>query len=143
MKEKDFEAALDRYGADLDSWPAEKARRARLLISASDEARRSHQTMIRLESLLGATRPTIAPARVRHAVSRAMSEIAAREEAHPSFLERIRGWLAAPLPRVAFATSLTAIGFGIGLLVGGPALGDRPEPAGILLMTASADDVLY
>jgi hypothetical protein len=142
MKIKTFETMLDRWGANVAVWPKAEAEKARLLLSHSDEARKAHETLLRLESLIKDSRPDIAPERVNRVVSRVLLDIARRRE-RPSFMEWLRLLLTAPIPRIAFAASLTAIGFAIGLAVGNPAGEPVADSNNVPMMTASADDVVF
>jgi hypothetical protein len=141
MKITKFDRMLDRYGADFDAWPRQDASHARRLIETSAPARRSYAALRLLESQLRETRPEIDRARAERVVSRALAGIV-QIDSRPAMLDRIWALLAAPLPRAAFALSLTAVGFSIGLAVGSPradASGDTPAAS---LITASAADVL-
>jgi hypothetical protein len=140
MTIKNFENLLDRFGSDLDSWPANESGGARELISSSLQARIAYNRLVKLEAGIRATRPVIEASRAEGVVRRALLEIAARE-AQPPLLDRL--WLAitAPVPRVAFAVTLAIAGFGIGMLVSGSY--NTRATADIPVMMASAEDALY
>ncbi len=142
MDMKNFELLLDRWGGDLSVWPAAQAEQVRILLSQSAEARRAYETLVRLESAIGESRPEITAAQVSRLISKSLSEIA-RREANPSIVERLRLLLAAPMPRAAFAMTLTAIGFAIGIAVGSPGAGQAADSTSLPLIMASADDAPF
>lgn len=142
MDAKTFEILLDRLGTDFAAWPADKAEQARKLLIRSDEARRSHATLRRVEAMIASTRPLVTSLQTQRIVNRALAEIT-RREAAPSLMERFRLLLAAPLPRAAFAMSLTAIGFAVGIAVGYPNAEHPFDSDGSAFITTSADDVLF
>ena len=142
MDAKTFEIMLDRSGTDFDRWPAYQADQARKLLVHSDEARRSYDAMLSIEALINGSRPIVASANAQRLVNRALVEIT-RREATPSLLERFRFLLAAPMPRAAFAMSLTAIGFVVGIAVGSPTTERTFDTQGSSLLVTSADDVLF
>lgn len=141
MQYKDFEALLDRWGADFANWPAAEAETARHLLVWSREAQAAHAALKYVEQGLAATRPAIDAAQAERVVRRAIAAVE-RREANPSLLERFRRMLLAPLPRAAMAMSLTAIGFAIGLAATGPTAAARFDTSAPLMAT-SADDVLF
>jgi hypothetical protein len=138
---KNFQDLLDRYGADLDRWPAAEAERAKRFLMVSSEARRAHKSLARIESGILASQPRISEASVRRVIDGSISFI---QDHAPrlSLIDRFRVILAAPIPRVAFVMGLTAIGFGLGVVLGAPDVGASEGPGGHVL-TASADDVLF
>lgn len=132
---------LDRHGAKLESWPAETAREARLLISRSEDLRRSFGACRRVEAWLESSRPAVDSICVTRVVSRALKDI--RDlPARPSLLERMALVLAIPAPRLAFALLAAAVGFAVGLLLGIPGSDQAVSPHGLPVI-ASADDVLF
>jgi len=141
MNTKAFETLLDRLGTDLDAWPAEEAEQARALLGESDAARRAYQRLVQVEGWIEASRPRIAPSAPLAVVRRALADIAVWE-ATPTLLDRFRRLLFAPLPRAAFAFSLAAIGFAVGIAIGNPNAGKTFDMSGSM-MTASVDDVLF
>ena len=142
MKINDFEKTLDRFGTNLDAWPAGLAGDGRTLLSQSPEASGTYATLLQIEALIAGSAPRIDPARAARVANRAIAEIRRLPQNAPmGFVERIRRTFALPAPRVALAMSLTAIGFVIGVAVGGTD-NHRAEPSG-LMMTASAEDVLF
>jgi hypothetical protein len=142
MDAKTFEVMLDRLGTDFSRWPVDDAEEAKKLLVRSDEARRSYDLLQRIEGLIDGSRPHFAPTQAQRVIQRALTEITRREET-PSLLERFRLLLAAPLPRAAFAMSLTAIGFAIGIAVGNPTTERAFDASGSGLLVMSADDVLF
>src|ERR1700730_9831443 len=100
MNNKAFETLLDRLGTDFGTWPSEEAEQARVLLAGSDEARRSYDMLLRVESWIDASRPQVAPSSSQAVVRRALADIAIRE-ARPTLLDRFRQLLFAPLPRAA------------------------------------------
>jgi len=142
MDAKTFEVMLDRFGTDFKSWPATHADQAKKLLVRSSDARRSYDMLIRIEALIGGSRPIVASANAHRVINRALVEIT-RRDAMPSLLERFRLLLAAPVPRTAFAMSLTGIGFVIGIAVGNPTTERAFDMQGSSLMVTSADDVLF
>lgn len=140
MNIKAFESLLDRLGTDFNAWPAEEAREAKALLATSEEARRCYKALLRIERLIGASRPRVAPAAQQAVIRRALADIALRE-ASPTLLDRFRALILAPVPRAAFALSLAGIGFAVGLAIGNPA-NDRADTSGSMI-TASADDVVF
>ncbi len=142
MKTKTFDKMLDRYGGNLADWPACEATRARKLMAISTAARRSFAAAQLLETHIRDSRAVVDPMQAARVAARALSAVAAHE-ASPRRIDRLRAALAAPLPRAAFAVSLTAIGFSIGLAVGAPMTGSAGEASASTLMMASAADGLY
>ena len=140
MKMKEFESLLDRHGAKLERWPAEAAGAARGLLAQSAEARRSHAAFLSVESWLDATRPTFDSACVNRVVTHALREI--RKAPPRSFLAWLGFQQFVPMPRVAFAVALTAVGFAIGFLLGSPQIGQSAGLRGLPVI-ASAGDVLF
>ncbi len=141
MNAKAFETLLDRLGTDFNTWPSEEALLAKALLVTSAEARQAYDTLVRIEGLIGASRPHVAPVASQAVIRRALADIALRE-ASPTLLDRFRVLLFAPLPRAAFALSLAGIGFAVGIATGNPAA-DRAVDAGGSMITASADDVVF
>jgi hypothetical protein len=137
---KDFQTRLDRYGADLDQWPAADAAEARRLLLVSPDARRQHRELADLEQRIAESRPEIDPAAIRRVINR--SELAIRQmNLKPSWIDRLTSLLAAPVPRMAFAMGLTAFGFALGFALGTP--DDAANAHTSPLMTASADDGVF
>jgi hypothetical protein len=141
MNNKAFETLLDRLGTDFGTWPSEEAEQARALLAGSDEARKSYDMLLRVEGWIEASRPQVAPSASQMVVRRALADIALRD-ATPTILDRFRRLLLAPLPRAAFAFSLAAIGFAVGIATGNPSADKTIDTSGSM-MTASADDVLF
>ena len=141
MNAKAFEMLLDRLGTDFNAWPSEEAGQAKALLATSAEARRSYDALLRIEGLIEASRPRVAPQTQQAVILRALADIALRE-ATPTLLDRFRALLFAPLPRAAFALSLAGIGFAVGIATGNPTT-DRAADTGGGLITASADDVVF
>lgn len=137
-----FEILLDRLGTDFAAWPADKAEQARKLLIRSEEARRAHTALSRVEAMIASTRPLVTDAQAKRVVNRALAAIV-RREAAPTLMERFRLLLAAPLPRAAFAMSLTALGFAVGIAVGYPNAEHPFDREGSAFVTTSADDVLF
>jgi hypothetical protein len=142
MDAKTFEVMLDRLGTDFTRWPAADAEQAKKLLVHSADARQSYDTLLRVEALIDGSRPRIAPAHAHRVVHRALAEIT-RRDAAPPLLERFRLLLTAPLPRAAFAMSLTAIGFAVGIAVGNPTAEHPFDANGSAIMNTSVDDVLF
>ena len=141
MNSKAFEMLLDRLGTDFDAWPSDEAREAKALLATSDEARKVYGALRRIEQLLGASRPRVAAGAEQLVIRRALADIALRE-ASPTLLDRFRALIFAPIPRAAFAISLAALGFAVGVLVNNP-LTDRTADTGSGMITASGDDVVF
>jgi hypothetical protein len=141
MNSKAFETLLNRLGTDFASWPAEEAREAADLLAESEVARATYDTLRRIEGWIDASRPRVAASASQSVIRRALADIALKE-ATPTMLERFRQLLFAPLPRAAFAISLAAIGFVVGIATGNPTA-DRSADTNGGMMTASADDVLF
>jgi hypothetical protein len=141
MNTKAFETLLDRLGTDFGTWPSEEAELARMLLAESEEARNAYASLRRIESWIDASRPRIAPSAPQAVLRRALADIALRE-ATPTLLERFRQLLFAPLPGAAFALSLAALGFAVGIAVGSPSAQKTVDP-GSNLITASVDDVVF
>jgi hypothetical protein len=141
MNSKAFETLLDRLGTDFDAWPSDEAREAKALLATSDEARQAYDMLRRIEGLIGASRPLIAAGAEQTVIRRALAEIALRE-ASPTWLDRFRALIFAPVPRAAFAISLAALGFAVGIVVNNP-LTDRTADTGGGMITASGDDVVF
>jgi hypothetical protein len=142
MKTKDFEVHLDRYGAKLECWPAEVAREARSLLIYSDDARRSYEAFLALESWIDASRPAVDSACAARVVASALKEVRARQARRPLFtLPRLP--FVVPVPRLAFAAlAATALGFAIGVFVGSPETTRTAAPHELPVL-ASAGDVLF
>jgi hypothetical protein len=141
MNTKAFETLLDRLGTDFGAWPTEEADQAAALLAESEEARKSYATLQRVERWIDASRPRIAASAPQAVIRRALADIALRD-ATPTVLERFRQLLLAPLPRAAFAISLAAIGFAVGIATGNPTTEKSFDTSGSM-MTASVDDVLF
>lgn len=141
MNNKAFETLLDRLGTDFSTWPSEEAEQTRALLAESDEARKSYDMLLQVEGWIEASRPQIAPSAPHAVVRRALADIALRD-ATPTMLDQFRRLLLAPLPRAAFAFSLAAIGFAVGIATGNPSEGKTFDTSGSM-MTASVDDVLF
>jgi hypothetical protein len=141
MNSKAFEMLLDRLGTDFDAWPSDEAREAKALLATSDEARKAYDMLLRIEGLIGASRPRVAAGTEQIVIRRALADIALRE-ASPTLLDRFRALIFAPVPRAAFALSLAALGFAVGIVVGSP-LTDRAADTGGSMITASGDDVVF
>jgi hypothetical protein len=141
MNSKAFEMLLDRLGTDLDAWPSDEAREAKALLATSDEARKAYDMLRRVEGLICASRPRIAAGAEQMVIRRALADIALREAA-PTLLDRFRALVFAPVPGAAFAISLAALGFAVGIVVGNP-LNDRAVDNGGSMITASGDDVVF
>jgi hypothetical protein len=142
MDAKSFEVMLDRLGTDFTRWPTDDADRARKLLVHSAQARSAYDTLVRIEALIDGSRPNIGASNAQRVVNRAIIEITRRDSA-PSLLERFRLLLAAPLPRAAFAMSLTGIGFVIGITVGNPTTQRALDASGSGILVTSVDDVLF
>jgi hypothetical protein len=141
MNNKAFETLLDRLGTNFGTWPSEEAEQARALLAGSDEARKSYDMLLRIEGWIDASKPQVAPSSPQAVVRRALADITLRE-ATPTLLDRFRQLLFAPLPRAAFAFSLAAIGFAVGIATGNPSADKTFDTSGSM-MTASVDDVLF
>jgi hypothetical protein len=142
MKIETFQDLLDRFGSDFTAWPESEARQAKMLLAVSRDARGCHSAMSALEFQIDSSRPSVETFRAAAVARRALAEVA-RYEARPTMIDRLRLAFATPLPRAAFAMSLAAMGFGIGLAVGTPEVNQTADaPAGPLTI-ASADDVLF
>jgi hypothetical protein len=140
MNSKAFEMLLDRLGTDFQAWPSDEAREAKALLATSDEARKAYDMLRRVEGMIGASRPRIAAGAEQMVIRRALAEIALRE-ASPTLLDRFRALVFAPVPRAAFAISLAALGFAVGIVVGNPT--SRGVDTGGSMITASGDDVVF
>jgi len=141
MNSKAFEMLLDRLGTDFDAWPSEEGREAKALLATSDEARKAYDMLLRIEGLIGLSRPRVASGAKQMVIRRALADIALRE-ASPTLLDRFRALIFAPVPRAAFAISLAALGFAVGIVVGNP-LTDKAADTGGSMITASGDDVVF
>ncbi len=142
MDAKTFEVLLDRLGTNFADWPSDAAVQAKKLLVHSQEARRSYEALRRIETMIGSSRPRIAQLSAHRAVRRALSEIA-RREANPALLLRLVNFLLAPVPRAALVVTVTGIGFVVGIAIGNPTTEGTSYSNGSLMMTASADDVLF
>ena len=100
-----------------------------------------YAALARIEGFIAASRPRVAPTAQQAVIRRALADIAMRE-ASPTLLDRFRALLFAPLPRAAFAFSLAAIGFAVGIATGSPTTDGIADNSGNLI-TASADDVVF
>jgi hypothetical protein len=63
MKINDFEKTLDRFGTNLDAWPADLAGDGRALLSQSPEASGAYNALLQIEALIAGNAPRIDPAR--------------------------------------------------------------------------------
>jgi len=140
MNTKAFEMLLDRLGTDFDAWPSDEAREAKALLATSGEARKAYDMLLRIEGLIGASRPRVAAGAEQAVIRRALADIALRE-ASPTWLDRFRALIFAPVPRAAFAISLAALGFAVGIAIGNPL--ERSADTGGSMITASGDDVVF
>jgi hypothetical protein len=61
MTEDELIAALDRYGADLETWPPNDAAMARELLVRSPDAKRLHREALTISRLLDASLPATDP----------------------------------------------------------------------------------
>jgi anti-sigma factor RsiW len=102
----------------------------------------SFDTLRHIEAMIGSSRPRVAPFQADKVVQRALLEIV-RREAHPTLIQRLRFLLLAPVPRAALAVTIAGIGFAVGLVIGNPSNASTDNTNGSLMMTASADDVLF
>ena len=142
MKINDFEKTLDRFGTNLDAWPAGLARDGKALLSQSAEASSTYNALLQIEALIAGSAPRIDPARAARVANRAIAEIRRLpQNSSTGLFETVRRVFALPVPRVAMAMSLTAIGFIIGMTVSNTD-NHHGESTG-LIMTASAEDVLF
>jgi len=143
MNTEAFDTLLNRLGTDLSVWPQGAAEEAKKLLLRSQSARGSYDALRGLETMIEASRPAVLPAQMRRVVQGALAEIA-RREANPTLLERFLRLLLAPTARAALAVGVTVAGFGLGMALRNPT---PAAPAyangGVLMMTASADDVLF
>lgn len=87
MTETELIDALDRYGADLDAWPANDAAMARELLERSPYAKQLHNEAHALSDLVKAALPTAAPD-----VARMRRELLARIGGS-SLINRVLAWL--------------------------------------------------
>jgi hypothetical protein len=142
MDAKTFDVTLNRLGTNFNHWPLADAEQAKTLLVKSAQARQSYDMLLRIEAMIDNSRPRFAPAQAQRVVHRALAEIT-RRDAMPSLLERFRVLLTAPVPRAAFAMSLTGIGFAIGIAVGNPTAEHPFDGNGSAFTHMSADDVLF
>ena len=142
MDAKTFEVLLDRMGTDFTAWPSDAAGEAKKLLVHSQEARLSYEALRRVEAMIGSSRPRVAGLSAHRVVRRALAEIA-RREANPALLLRLLNFLLAPVPRAALAVTVTGIGFAVGIAIGNPTTDGTSYSNGSLMITASADDVLF
>jgi hypothetical protein len=138
MNNKAFEMLLDRLGTDFAAWPSDEAREAKALLATSEEARAAYDMLLRIEELIETSRPRADAGAEQMVIRRALADIALRE-ASPTLLDRFRALVFAPVPRAAFAISLAALGFAVGIVLGNP-IDKSPDTGGMI--TASADDVV-
>jgi len=94
MTEADFQRALDRWGSNLDGWPAEAAAAARELLELSPRAAAELAAAQRLDAHLGTLGGHRAPA---HLGSRIAASVAgeAAAQAGGATLDGQLGWLGA------------------------------------------------
>lgn len=142
MDNKTFEMLLDLLGTNFADWPPDSARLAKRLLVHSQQARMSYDTLRRIETMIGSSRPRVAQFRADKVVQRALLETV-RRDAHPTLIQRIRLLLLAPVPQAALAVTIAGIGFAAGLAIGNPSDAATDNTNGALMMTASADDVLF
>ena len=143
MNIETFQTLLDRRGTNFADWPAYAAEEAKKLLLRSEEARLSYDALRRLETLIEASRPQVIPSRADRVVRSALAEVA-RRDANPTVLQRLLHLLFAPAARAAMAVGVIVIGFGLGMAIGNPLDDTTPTfSSGSLMMTASADDVLF
>lgn len=104
MTRREFETALDRWGADLTRWPSDEARRARAYLGGAADARVMLQAAERLDTFLDTLQRHEPPAGLA-------ARIAARTPARGT-AERLLAWFSGPLWRpVAVALTLMVGGF--------------------------------
>ena len=71
----EFEAALDRLGADIERWPEPLREAAQDLLVNSEAARRQHAVMLEIEAGLASAPPVTAPLGLAdRIVARALAE---------------------------------------------------------------------
>lgn len=68
----EFEAALDRFGADLERWPEPMRQPARALLSNSETARRLHAASEAIEAGLRSAQPDAPKGLADRIVARAL-----------------------------------------------------------------------
>ncbi|HEX7037660.1 MAG TPA: hypothetical protein VF210_17960 [Pseudomonadales bacterium] len=118
MTRLEFEQALDRWGADLERWPAREAEAARALLATDPQARRALDAARAVDAHLAALRTHRAPS---HLAARIGTRVRAAA-APPDRLERLFGWLTDRLWRPAVLAMLIAgAGYLTGLSVNDPA----------------------
>lgn len=112
MTRRDFEAALDRWGADLTRWPDPEARRAKAYLDREPDARAMLHAAEQLDTFLNTLRRHEPPAGL---AARIAAHAPARGQA-----ERLLAWFTGPLWRpVAVAATLIVGGFLAGTLTAG------------------------
>lgn len=136
----DFEAHLDRYGADLDRWPTERASQANRLIAASGAARAMLGESSALETLLEDALPgaTLSTGAVR---SRILAAVAA-DAAKP----RLFAWLTSGrrlLRPIAFVAALIPLFLGYAIGVGYQPGGVNDDLVSDVSLLAFADYEAY
>lgn len=100
MTQPEFEAGLDRWGADLSRWPPRQARLAEVYLAATADARRSLAAARRTEAYLASLQPHQAPARLAGRIT------AATARDHPGAMARLEAWLSGALWRPAALASV-------------------------------------
>jgi len=118
MTNLEFEQALDRWGTDLDRWPASEAERGRACLAADEGARRLLEAARGVDAFLEGWRTHAPPA---YLAARIRGRATAGDLGAPDALETLLGWFTARLWRpVLFATVVTTAGYITGLAVTGP-----------------------
>lgn len=116
MTESDFEAALDRWGGDLDRWPAAAAAEARALIATDPRAAAALTAARRLDDHLAALETHRAPAGL---AARIQARVPVEVGGGSATLDRLLGWLSASGWRpAALGLLLLAAGYVAGLAAG-------------------------
>jgi hypothetical protein len=136
----DFEAGLDRHGADLERWPADAAAQGRRLLAASSDARALMTEARDMAALLGEALPaaTLTSAALR---SRILAEVT-----HDGTRSRAFAWLTGGsriLRPVAIAAALIPLFLGYAIGVGYQPGGVSEDLASDVSLLAFADYETY
>jgi hypothetical protein len=133
MKTMDLQAlieALDRWGADLSSWPESQAKAAAQLINESEAARIELASAQRVQQLLDSLPVVSAPGALKSAIISAPPA---------DRWQQFNQWITAALWRPALAGALSLLlGFGLGFTAtGGESVDDPRDDVSLLAFLSS------
>lgn len=119
MTPREFEQCLDRWGADIERWPAAQAQAARSLLAADDEASLALAAERQVDEFVAGLRHHVPPA---HLAARITARANDTDQASDP-VDRMIGWFGTRLWRPALiAVLVTSAGFLTGMNLTVPAV---------------------